>query len=88
MTVHLFGYAGISEYTGVSEATLRVWKSRGKLPEPDYIVNNGIATPAWAPAAIWLWWNLEGGAAAREKMLADAARKAAAKAALLNQAGQ
>jgi hypothetical protein len=88
MTVNLFGYKGMAEYTGVSEATLRVWKSRGKLPEPDFIVNNGIATPAWTPATMWLWWHLEGGAAAREKMLADANRKKAAKAALLNQADQ
>lgn len=88
MTVQLLGYKGVSAYTGVSENTLRVWKQRGKLPDPDFIVQNGLETPAWTPAHIWLWWNLEGGADAREKMLADAGRKKAAKAALLNQAGQ
>lgn len=37
-------YADLAERWGMEENTLRQWRFRGKLPEPDLVVGN---SPAW-----------------------------------------
>jgi predicted DNA-binding transcriptional regulator AlpA len=48
----LIDYDEIQERTGIPYNTLRVWKVRGKMPEPDYTVGQ---SPAWLPAHIEPW---------------------------------
>lgn len=49
----LWTYAQIADLTGISAATLRVWRLRGKLPAPDYEIG---PWPAWKPTTIESWW--------------------------------
>ena len=47
--MRLLSYADLSERWGVREGTLRVWKARGRLPEPDLIISG---VPAWKESTI------------------------------------
>lgn len=49
----LWTYAQISDLSGISPNTLRVWRLRGKLPEPDYEIGQW---PAWKPDTVKQWW--------------------------------
>jgi hypothetical protein len=51
-TVVLMDYAAIAEATGLEPAVLRLWKSRGKMPEPDYSI---AQSPGWLPETIEAW---------------------------------
>lgn len=51
-TIVLMDYAAIAEATGVTHANLRLWKSRGKMPAPDYMI---AQSPGWLPATIEAW---------------------------------
>lgn len=51
-TIILMDYAAIAERTGVEVKRLRLWASRGKMPEPDYKVSQ---SPGWLPASIEEW---------------------------------
>lgn len=51
--VELWTYAQIGELTGKTAGTLRVWRKREKLPDPDYLVGEW---PAWKPETIRAWW--------------------------------
>lgn len=48
----LIGYTEIGARTGIPQSTLRAWKTRGRLPEPDFTVGN---SPAWFPETIDPW---------------------------------
>ena len=50
----VIGYREISELTGVKESTLRVWRTRGKLPPPDLQPN--AHSPLWKRSTIDRWW--------------------------------
>lgn len=57
--VLLWTYAQISELTGMEQGTLRVWRTRGKLPTPDYVIGEGEGNrsdPAWKPETVRQWW--------------------------------
>lgn len=49
----LWTYAQIADLTGITAGTLRVWRARGKLPTPDYVVGEW---PAWNEATVRDWW--------------------------------
>lgn len=49
----LWTYAQIAEHTGITAGTLRVWRTRKKLPDPDFIIGEW---PAWRPATVRQWW--------------------------------
>lgn len=51
-TVILMDYAAIAETTGLEPGVLRLWKNRGKMPEPDYMI---AQSPGWLPATIEAW---------------------------------
>lgn len=51
----LWAYAQIADHTGKSVGTLRVWRSRGHLPTPDFTVGTE-AWPAWYPDTVRDWW--------------------------------
>ena len=51
----LWAYAQIADHTGVNVGTLRVWRSRSKLPVADFTVGDE-EWPAWWPATIQDWW--------------------------------
>lgn len=51
-TVVLLDYAAISERTGLKPDVLRLWKSRDKMPQPDYMI---AQSPGWLPATIDAW---------------------------------
>lgn len=51
-TVVLMDYAAIAERTGQDAAVIRLWKSRGKLPEPDFMI---AQSPGWLPQTIEAW---------------------------------
>lgn len=53
--VELWAYAQIASLTGKNVGTLRVWRSRGKLPEADFVVGEE-QWPAWKPDTIRSWW--------------------------------
>lgn len=53
--VELLGYEAIAELTGISNRLLRVWKARGKMPAPDFIVLTGNPVPAWKRKTILDW---------------------------------
>lgn len=57
-----WNYGDISELTGVSIVTLRQWRARGKLPEPDYKPSPTL--PLWTPATIESWWKGRGNGSA------------------------
>ncbi|UVF61151.1 MerR-like helix-turn-helix DNA binding domain protein [Arthrobacter phage Aoka] len=50
--VKLYSYGDLAERSGLDAATLRVWKSRGKLPEPDFEVGQ---SPAWTAETAEAW---------------------------------
>lgn len=50
--VQLVTYAEIVERTGIPHGTLRVWRTRGKLPKEDFVVGQ---SPAWLPETIEPW---------------------------------
>lgn len=52
MTDRLLSYLDLVDILGVSYITLRQWKSRGKLPEPDQVVDN---KPMWTESTIREW---------------------------------
>lgn len=62
--VELWTYAQIGELTGITAGTLRVWRSRGKLPEPDFLVGEW---PAWKEATVRDWWAKREGIAEEEE---------------------
>lgn len=49
----LWSYTQISEHTGIRAGTLRVWRVRGHLPAPDYMVGDYLI---WNPETIQNWW--------------------------------
>jgi hypothetical protein len=51
-TVVLMDYNSIADHIGVEAAVLRLWRSRGKMPEPDYIV---AQSPGWLAETIEDW---------------------------------
>jgi hypothetical protein len=51
-TVVLLDYTAIASITGFDPAVLRLWKSRGKMPAPDYEI---AQSPGWLPATIEEW---------------------------------
>lgn len=51
-TVVLLDYAAVAEMTGIDVAHLRVYASRGRMPEPDYRVSQ---SPGWLPETIQAW---------------------------------
>lgn len=57
MTAYLT-YQDISDLTGIPKGTLRQWRARGKLPEPDYMPPRptGSTMPLWSQQAIEEWW--------------------------------
>lgn len=55
ITVTLYGYDEISKRTGVEIGTLRAWKARGKMPEPDFLTMTGRPVPGWLPETIDPW---------------------------------
>lgn len=58
-TVILMDYAAIAERTGLEPAVLRLWKSRGKMPEADFMI---AQSPGWLPETIEAWMaTFEGG---------------------------
>lgn len=70
----LWTYRDISIETGIPAATLRVWYSRGKLPQPDFILG-ALRSPAWRSPSLLPWleehrgwtptgWQSQGGGAA------------------------
>lgn len=48
----LYEYADLSRLSGIDAATIRVWKARGKLPAPDFVVGQ---SPAWKPETVEAW---------------------------------
>ncbi len=44
MALNLIGLQEIAKLLGISQATLRSWRHRGKLPKEDYIVSGN---PVW-----------------------------------------
>lgn len=48
----LVTYADLSRRHGVSVNTLRQWRLRGKIPEPDYRVSG---SPAWKESTLASW---------------------------------
>lgn len=60
MTTYLT-YQDISDLTGIPKGTLRQWRVRGKMPEPDYMpTKNRSASPAWKRETIEAWWENPG----------------------------
>jgi predicted DNA-binding transcriptional regulator AlpA len=51
-TVVLMDYAAIAERTGLEVQMLRLYKARGKMPAPDYMVSQ---SPGWLPETIEEW---------------------------------
>ena len=51
----LLGYKEIAEQSGVGEATLRNYRRRGYLPEPDVMLAD---RPRWRAATIEHWMRL------------------------------
>lgn len=51
-TVVLMDYAAIAERTGLEPTVIRLWKSRGKMPEPDFMI---AQSPGWLPETIDAW---------------------------------
>lgn len=51
-TVILMDYASIAEQIDVEPAVVRLWKSRGKMPPPDYMI---AQSPGWLPKTIAEW---------------------------------
>ena len=49
----LVGLTEICDYTGLPRGTIDVWRHRGKLPEPDWIVSR---RPIWREETITDWW--------------------------------
>ena len=49
----LWSYNQISDHTGITAATLRVWRTRGHLPAPDFTVGEYLI---WKPDTIKQWW--------------------------------
>lgn len=56
MTRYL-GTAGVAALTGLAYNTVTAYRSRGKLPSPDAIVEEGgTETWGWLPETIERWW--------------------------------
>jgi hypothetical protein len=51
-TVPLLGYMEIAEATGQDISLIRVWKNRGKLPNPDFRLGQ---SPGWLEETITPW---------------------------------
>jgi hypothetical protein len=51
-TIVLMDYAAIAAKTGLDANRLRLYASRGKMPEPDYKVSQ---SPGWLPETIDAW---------------------------------
>lgn len=51
----LLGYREIAELSGVGEATLRNYRRRGYLPEPDVMLAD---RPRWRSATVQKWMRL------------------------------
>lgn len=51
----LLGYKDIAAKTGIGEATLRNYRKRGYLPEPDVMLAD---RPRWYLSTIVTWQNL------------------------------
>lgn len=51
-TVVLLDYAAVAEMTGIDVAHLRVYRQRGRMPEPDFQVSQ---SPGWLPETIEEW---------------------------------
>lgn len=51
-TIVLMDYAAIAQATGLEPAVLRLWRSRGKMPEPDYMI---AQSPGWLAGTIEDW---------------------------------
>lgn len=49
----LVGLTEICDYTGLPCGTIDVWRHRGKLPAPDWIVSG---RPVWWEETIHEWW--------------------------------
>ena len=45
-------YTSIAERIDVEPAVVRLWRSRNKLPEPDFMI---AQSPGWLPATIEEW---------------------------------
>jgi hypothetical protein len=52
--VTYLSYDDIAKLTRIPVATLRVWRHRGKMPEPDYMPSGRI--PLWTEKTIQGWW--------------------------------
>jgi uncharacterized protein YjcR len=64
-TVILMDYASIAERIDVEPAVVRLWKSRGKMPDPDFMI---AQSPGWLPETITDWIaTFEDGAPARKR---------------------
>lgn len=48
----LLSVRGLAEHIGVTEGTARNYRAAGRLPDPDFIVDN---KPLWRPATIDAW---------------------------------
>jgi predicted DNA-binding transcriptional regulator AlpA len=51
-TVVLLDYHAVAERLGMDTRILRLWKSRGKLPDPDFVLAH---SPGWLPETIDAW---------------------------------
>lgn len=57
MTNTYLGTAGFAAYTGLALTTVRAYRSRGKLPAPDVVIqeDGGVESWGWTPETIE-WW--------------------------------
>ncbi len=56
--LELWGLEDVAGALGITAETAAVWRHRGKLPEPDWIVSG---RPVWNAAQVRRWIERQGG---------------------------
>jgi predicted DNA-binding transcriptional regulator AlpA len=63
---HYLSMGEVAERTGLAESSVRTYRSRGGMPEPDVMVGR---TPGWLPATIDEWAKTLPGRGARTDLV-------------------